>query len=178
MDGETPATGELARGAFVGTDHVTLEQLYEASAPGAYRLAYVLTGSREAAEDLVQDGFVRLCGRFRHLRDGGSFDAYLRRTIINLATSRVRHHLVERRYLASQRNDQLADDAPSVEDRTDLARLLQELPSRQRVALVLRFYEDFSEDETARLMRVSPRAVNSLVSRGLGRLRALRGDAE
>ena len=51
------------------------------------------------AEDLVQDAFVRLVGRLRHLREPNPFGAYLRRTIVNLATSHFRHRRVERAYL-------------------------------------------------------------------------------
>jgi RNA polymerase sigma factor (sigma-70 family) len=61
-----------------------LEDLYVRNAPGALRLAYFLTGNRELAEDLVQEAFVRVAGRFRHLRMPDAFDAYLRRTIVNL----------------------------------------------------------------------------------------------
>ena len=62
-----------------------LAELYVRHAAEATRLAYMLTGDRQLAEDLVQDAFVKLAGRLVHLRDPGAFDAYLRRTIVNLA---------------------------------------------------------------------------------------------
>src|SRR5438034_11207824 len=67
-----------------------LAELYVRHAAEATRLAYMLTGDRQLAEDLVQDAFVRLAGRLVHLRDPGAFDAYLRRTIVNLANSHFR----------------------------------------------------------------------------------------
>jgi hypothetical protein len=64
-----------------------LEEIYIRNAPSALRLAYFLTGDRELAEDLTQEAFVRVAGRFRHLREPDDLPAYLRRTIVNLFTS-------------------------------------------------------------------------------------------
>src|SRR5438874_4654487 len=76
-----------------------LGELYVRHADDAVRLAYLLTGDRAMAEDLVQDAFVRLAGRLTHLRDPGAFEAYLRRTVVNLANSHFRRRKVERAYL-------------------------------------------------------------------------------
>jgi DNA-directed RNA polymerase specialized sigma24 family protein len=62
-----------------------LAEMYERSAPGVFRLAFLLTGDRALAEDLVQDAFVRFVVRFGHLRDLDAFDGYMRRTIVNLS---------------------------------------------------------------------------------------------
>ncbi len=67
-----------------------LSDLYRLYADGATRLAYLITGDRALAEDLVQDAFVKLAGRLLHLRDSGGFEAYLRRTVVNLANSHFR----------------------------------------------------------------------------------------
>jgi RNA polymerase sigma factor (sigma-70 family) len=80
-------------------DHDQLANLYVTHAPDGIRLAFLLTGDWAVAEDLVQEAFVRLVGRLRHLRDPAAFSAYLRRTIVNLATSHFRHRRVERDYL-------------------------------------------------------------------------------
>src|SRR5258705_1806132 len=98
--------GVLARMSRVGTHEdveVTeaegggrLAELYALHAAEAIRLAYFLTGDRLLAEDLVQDAFVKLAGRLVHLRDPGAFDAYLRRTVVNLANSSFRRRRVER----------------------------------------------------------------------------------
>src|SRR5690242_2714710 len=81
-----------------------LAEAYRSTAPRAVRLAYLLTGDQTLAEDLVQDAFVRLAGRLLQLRDPQSVDAYIRRTVVNLAKNHHRHRSVERAYLARARN--------------------------------------------------------------------------
>src|SRR5438105_909734 len=82
-----------------------LAGLYELHAPAATRLAYLLVGDRELADDLVQDAFVRLAGRFADLRDRAAFDAYLRKTVVNLARMHFRRRRVERAYLQRARSE-------------------------------------------------------------------------
>ena len=76
-----------------------LGELYVRHASDAVRLAYLLTGDRALAEDLVQDAFVKLAGRLVHLRDPGAFEAYLQRTVVNLSRSHFRRRKVERAYV-------------------------------------------------------------------------------
>jgi RNA polymerase sigma-70 factor (sigma-E family) len=154
-----------------------IEELYRRNAPGALRLAYFLTGDREQAEDLVQEAFVRVAGRFRHLRVPDAFDAYLRRTIVNLFMSQLRRRKLERAHAARERDVEpaTAPDDPALRD--ELWRALATLPDRQRAAVVLRYYEDLSERETAQILGVSPGAVNQLVVRAMAALRDhVRGD--
>src|ERR687887_372587 len=87
-----------------------LGELYLRHADGAVRLAYLLTGDMALAEDLVQDAFVRLAGRLVHLRDPGAFDAYLRKTVVNLSRSHFRRRRVERAYV--ERAGRAADGRP------------------------------------------------------------------
>lgn len=154
-----------------GVERGSLSELYVAYAPDALRLAFLLTGDRALAEDLVQDAFVRLVGRLRHLREPNAFWTYLRRTIVNLATSHFRHRRVERAYVErlaaapearSNKNDEL--------DET-MHRVLVGLPKRQRAAIVLRFYEDLSDVQTAAVLGCSAGTVRSLTSRGMQTLR-------
>ncbi len=153
--------------------------LYEHHAPAAVRLAYLLTGERELAEDLVQDAFVKVLGRFDDLRRPDAFEAYLRRTIINLSHSTFRRRRLERAYVARERQ-QVATAAvtlePDLAAQNELWRRLQQLAPRQRAALVLRYYLDLSERETAEVLGCSTRSVKSLVSRGLGALREQRDE--
>ena len=79
-----------------------LEELCVRHAPAAQWLAYFLTGDPEAARDLVQDAFVKMASRFRHLRQPDAFDAYLRRTIVNLHASGLRRLKVERSSMARE----------------------------------------------------------------------------
>ena len=151
-----------------------LAELYVRHVPAANRLAFLLTGERAQAEDLVHDAFVRCVGRFGHLRAHEAFDAYLRRTIVNLHTSRLRRVRVEREFLAKEatRVERGASGTmPDVATREDLWRRLRTLPPRQRAVLVLRYYEDLSERETADAMRCSIAAVKSLTARATTALR-------
>lgn len=151
-----------------------LAELYVRYAPPAQRLAYLLTGDPSRAEDLVQEAFVRMVGRFAHLRAPDAFDAYLRRTIVNLHTSYLRRLRLERNYVERERKAvgrSSVDAAPDLGVREDLWRALLDLPPRQRAALVLRFYEDLSERETAEVLGCSPAAAKALVARGMEALR-------
>ena len=149
-----------------------LAELYTRHAAEAIRLAYFLTGDRLLAEDLVQDAFVKLAGRLVHLRDPGAFDAYLRRTVVNLANSHFRRRQVEREYLRHSATEPAAvANAPDTDRRHELWTDLQRLPARQRAAIVLRIYEDLPEARVAEILGCRPGTVRSLVSRGLAQLR-------
>ena len=79
-----------------------LAEMYVRFAPGGIRLAYLMTGDRAVAEDLVQEAFIRFVGRLHSLRDPGAFDAYLRRTVINLSKNYFRRRALERSDLERQ----------------------------------------------------------------------------
>jgi RNA polymerase sigma-70 factor (sigma-E family) len=149
-----------------------LEEPYVRNLPAALHLAYFLTGDLEMAQDLVHDSFVRVAGRLAHLRRPDAFHAYLRRTIVNLFTSQLRRRRLERAHLARERSSAKrvhVDDDAALRD--ELWRGLASLPERQRVAIVLRYYEDLSEQQTAEILRCSVRSVNQLVVRGMATLR-------
>jgi RNA polymerase sigma factor (sigma-70 family) len=152
-----------------------LEDLYERHAPAAVRLAFLITSDRELSRDVVQDAFVRVAGRFRHLRFPDAFDLYLRRTVVNLCMSHFRHQRVEREHLEREEAKSPAQVAeqPEFGTRDELRRALQRLPARQRTAIVLRYYEDLTEDGVASAMRCSIPAASSLISRGMETLRTI-----
>ena len=158
---ERKATGRLA-------------DLYRLHAREAMRLAFLITGDEAAAEDLAHDAFIKVSGRFGDLRDPSAFGPYLKRTVINLANSRFRRRKVERAYLESHGRP-MSEPVGSVErdsiEREQMWRTLMRLPARQRAAIVLRFYEDLTEQQTADLMGCPVGTVKSLVSRGLDALR-------
>jgi len=149
-----------------------LGDLYIQHAPEGIWLAFLLTGDRSVAEDLVQEAFARLVGRLRHLRDPGAFSAYLRRTIVNLSTSHFRRRRVERAYLTRSAMVPEAETNPNEELDATMHEALLRLPERQRAAIVLRFYEDLSDVQTAEVLRCSPGTVRSLLSRGMRTLRS------
>jgi RNA polymerase sigma-70 factor (sigma-E family) len=148
-----------------------LDALYRAHAADALRLGYLLTGDPSLAEDLVQDAFVRVLGRFRDLRNRDAFWWYLRRTIVNLSTSHFRRRRVERAWLARQRPEESSPSPHDLGERDLLRRALMNLRPEQRAAIVLRFYEDLSEADTAEALGMQLGTVKSTVSRGLERLR-------
>ena len=154
------------------THRSRLAEVYVRYAPDGIRLAYLLTGDRALAEDLVHEAFLRFFGRLHFVRDPEAFEGYLRRTIVNLSKNHFRRRAVERSYLAREagrvanvRND---PDVPAYE--TMRAGLLS-LPLRQRAAIVFRYYEDLPEAQIADLLGCRPATVRSLVSRGLETLR-------
>ena len=163
---------------IAGSRRQSIEELYRLHAPEARRLAYLLTGSKELADDVTQDAFIRVMGRLGHLRDPESFGPYLRRTVVNFARMHFRRRKVEARYLETQmsRGPQSHDD-PALVELDALKRSLLDLPYRQRAAIALRFYSDLNDEEISDLLGCAVGTVRSLVSRGLASLRAEeRGD--
>jgi RNA polymerase sigma factor (sigma-70 family) len=150
-----------------------LSDLYRWYADDAVRLAYLITGDRGLAEDLVQDAFVKLAGRVVHLRGSSQlFEPYLRRTVVNLANSYFRRRKIERRYQERESSMlRTTSQDPDIPSREAARRALLQLPPRQRAALVLRFYVDLSEAQTAEVMGCRRGTVKALVSQGLGKLR-------
>ena len=152
-----------------------LSELYEANSPWAVRLAYVITQDREQAEDVVQDAFVRVFGRYKDRLPSDQFSAYLRRTIVNLCNDHWRRRHVERRYQSTHRKDETVR-APDLDGRNDLLEALRRLPVRQRAVLVLKHFEGLTEREIADVLGTSVGAVKGLTTRGMANLRAGIGD--
>ncbi|WP_329364737.1 SigE family RNA polymerase sigma factor [Streptomyces sp. NBC_00669] len=138
-----------------------------------FRGALVLTGSREAAEDLVQETLERACRRWRTIAAKDVPDAYVRRIMVNLANDRWRRF---RRVVPQQDagDDRAApgDEYGRVDSRDQLVRALQRLPIGMRTVVVLRYFHDLSDAEIAEDLRISPSAVRSQLTRGLEKLRA------
>lgn len=153
-----------------------LADLYRRHASDAVRLAYLLTGDPAMAEDLAHEAFVRMFGRFRELRHPEAFGSYLRTTIVNLTRSQFRRSRLERAYLKRQSREEPAVTGGS--QRQEIWEVLQRLPARQRAAIVLRYYEDLTEAQTADVLRCRLGTVKSLVSRGLVKLREEMADAD
>jgi RNA polymerase sigma factor (sigma-70 family) len=155
-----------------------LAELYERNVPDAVRLAYLLTGDREVAQDLAHEAFERAIGRLAHLRQADAFGPYLRRAVVNLSKNHFRGRSRERAFV--QRGVAAGvETAPSPErrvvDRDALREALLSLPERQRAAIVLRFYLDLSDQQAADVLRCRPGTVRSLVSRGVQTLRTTIG---
>jgi RNA polymerase sigma-70 factor (sigma-E family) len=133
--------------------------------------AVLLTGSRAAGEDLLQSALERLMrswGRVREDREG-----YLRRVMYNLAVDQWRRRRRRPEVFASVEPAGQPDPTNGVALRQALVTALAQLPPRQRTVLVLRYWEQLSEAETATALGISVGSVKSTASRGLSRLREL-----
>jgi RNA polymerase sigma-70 factor (sigma-E family) len=140
--------------------------------PALLRTAYLLTGQRGDAEDLVQTALAKTFLAWDRIRDRESLDGYVRRVMVNTRTSWWRRRKVEEYptdTLPERRDDRDATDDLALHDA--LWRALAELPKRQRAMVVLRYYEDLSEAETADVLGVSVGTVKSTTSRALVKLR-------
>lgn len=169
-----------AEAAATATSRTTKRtgDLYRRHVADALRVAYLLTGDKAAAEDIVQDAFVRMFGRFENLRKPEAFGFYLRRTVVNLTRDRFRRLKSERTAVLRLGGAPVEDEGTGrVDEHHELLDALQKLPPRQRTAVVLRFCEGLSEDETAQVLGTSSGAVNSLVARGIASLRREIGGA-
>jgi RNA polymerase sigma-70 factor (sigma-E family) len=151
-----------------------VEQLYAAHYRRLVRLSVLLVGDPETAEEVVQDSFVAMHGRWRSLRDPGQGLAYLRQTVVNRSRSVLRHRGVRARHVAAVVPDLPGADVDAVagETRARVLAALRGLPERQREVLALRYYLDLSEADIAETLGISRGAVKSHASRGVAALRA------
>jgi RNA polymerase sigma-70 factor (sigma-E family) len=138
------------------------------------RAAYLLTGDRHLAEDLVQDALARTHRALGRLADDGHFEAYTRTAMYHQHVSRWRRHRV-----AETMPGELADVTDGIDHaaRTDLKvslhRALALLSRRQQAVLVLRYFEDRSEAEAAEMLSCSVGTIKSQTSKALARLRTV-----
>jgi RNA polymerase sigma-70 factor (sigma-E family) len=142
------------------------------------RSAYLITGDRRLAEDLLQDALFKVAARWPRLRDGEP-EAYARRILYRDSVSWWRRHRREEvrdpdwlRAAADARATRSRAGQDDVASRLVLDEALGRLTVKQRAVLVLRFYEDRSERETADLLGVTVGTVKSQTSAALARLRA------
>jgi RNA polymerase sigma-70 factor (sigma-E family) len=146
---------------------------YVAARSGALlRTAYLLTGNRADAEDLLQTSLAKTYLAWDRIREREALDGYVRRVMVNTQTSFWR-----RRRVDEKPTDDLPEGPPGRDATADLDlhdalwTALASLPRKQRAAVVLRYYEDLSEAETAAVLGVSVGTVKSSTSRALAKLR-------
>ncbi len=161
-----------------GTEETAADEavwaLYKSSYRSLVRLSASLVGDAAIAEEVVQEAFVAMHGGWGRLRDTDKALSYLRRSVVNRSRSVLRHVAVGQKYPPKP-----MPDAPSAEqealtlfERSAVFAALQRLPSRQREAVVLRYYADLSEAQIAKAMGVSQGTVKSHTSRAMSALRA------
>ncbi|MEB8339002.1 SigE family RNA polymerase sigma factor [Streptomyces endophyticus] len=135
------------------------------------RLAHLLTGEADAADDLAADALLALWHRWDRVRDAEHPVAYARGVVANLARTRIRSAVRERRRVAlfwSGRQDRT--EGPDVPAVVDVQGALRELPFRKRACVVLRHAFDLSEKDTALTLGVSVGTVKSQTSKGMAEL--------
>jgi RNA polymerase sigma-70 factor (sigma-E family) len=161
------------RGASSGMRVENLERLLAERGDRLLSVAVLLGGNREAGEDLLQAALERLLRNWRRI--DGDPEGYLRRTLYNLAVDGWRRHGLWRKKLPLLEPAASADPLAEVDLRDQLVRLLRQLPPRQRAVIVLRYFEQLTEEEAAEVLGCSAGTVKSAASRGLTRLRELSG---
>ena len=151
---------------------LTFERFVREHADTLYRTAFLLVGNRNEAEDLLQDTLVRLYPKWDRVIAADKPIAYVQRSVANRAVSRFRspERRAESRWELPERWDS-SDVAEHVAVSRTVWQLLGTLPTRQRAALVLRYFHDLPEPDVAAALGCRPATVRSLVSRGVAAMR-------
>jgi RNA polymerase sigma-70 factor (sigma-E family) len=151
-----------------------VEELYATHYRRLVRLSTLLVRDPETAEEVVQDSFVAMHGRWRSLKEPDQALAYLRQAVVNRSRSVLRHRGVRARYVAPAVPDLPGADeqALAAERRTAVLDAMRALPDRQREVLALRYYLDLSEADIASTLGISRGAVKTHASRGVAALRS------
>jgi RNA polymerase sigma-70 factor (sigma-E family) len=134
--------------------------LFEAHYPGLCRLAYLILGDRPSAEEAVMDAFLRTFSAWGRIRNAERSDAYLRRVVVNLCRTRSKRAFGEQAVI-----DQPAPQGRNVEGALDVWQAIGLLPDRQRLTVILRYYEDLPDAEISRLMGCSVGTVKSQLAK-------------
>lgn len=135
--------------------------------------AYLLCGDWHRAEDLVQTAFVKLYRAWNRIAGHHTLDAYTRQILVRTFIDENRRGFFHRERVTETTPDLAGPQSGSTEDRLVLLSALTKVPARQRAALVLRYWEDLSVEDTAHALRCSPGTVKSQTARGLETLRGL-----
>ena len=143
-----------------------------ARSPALLRTAYALTGNRADGEDLLQTALAKTYLAWERIREREAVDSYVRRVMVNTQTSWWRRRKADEHPTGElPERPSGRDDTADVDLHDALWTALSGLPKRQRAMVVLRYYEDLSEAETASVMGVSVGTVKSATSRALAKLR-------
>ena len=158
----------------IGNDDSSFEDFVAGSSARLFTMARLLTGGNRAeAEDLLQGAYERAYRRWGRISRRADPERYVRQILVNASIDRwrkIRRH-PEIPLAVSGADPRTADTAAAAADRDLLIRGLAALPPRQRAVLVLRYFEDLSEAETATMLGCSVGTVKSQAARGLARLR-------
>ncbi len=154
----------------------SLPALYDSHYKTMVRLASMYVDQREAAEEVVQDAFVKLLNGNYRISEGAEA-AYLRRMVVNGAHSALRKRRVRRRHVPVEPGPVAAAEEESV-NRSERERVLdavRQLPKNQAAVIVLRYYLDLSEADIAETLGMARGSVKSHAHRGLAKLAKILG---
>ena len=160
MDTRAPEAGHAA-----ADRHVTA--LYQAHALSLARLALLMLGDRDAAQDVVQDAFLGLYRRWDKLASAEAAPAYLRASVLNGCRTLLKKRSRPALHAAEESLESAEAAMMHTEEQRAMLAAIRRLPARQRETLVLRYYLDMTEDQAARAMGVSRGTVKSATSRAV-----------
>ncbi|MFI6648664.1 SigE family RNA polymerase sigma factor [Streptomyces sp. NPDC050529] len=171
----TPAVARSAYGARAPyVPYPSFTSFVKARGPVLLRAARSLTANPSDAEDLLQTALTKTYVAWERIEDHRALDGYVRRALLNTRTSQWRKRKVDE-FACDELPEQETVPGPDPAERQTLHdamwRAVLKLPDRQRAMVVLRYYEDLSEAQTAEVLGVSVGTVKSAVSRALGKLR-------
>lgn len=157
-----------ARVGSIDVDELVAD-LFRQEGAALVRLVRLFVDDRNAAEDLVQEGFIRLARSAHRIKDSAKAPAYLRSIVLNLARDNNRRGLVSLRHhlpLDGERAS-MEDELALRDDQQLVIDALRELPARQRDCLVLRYYDELGIDDVASTLGISRNSVKTHLTRGL-----------
>jgi RNA polymerase sigma-70 factor (ECF subfamily) len=167
--------------AGAGEDVVDVDalvrRLFEEEGQHLVRLVRLFVDDRNAAEDLVQEGFIRLARNAGRIRDETKAAAYLRSIVLNLARDHNRRGIVSLRHHLPSDDARASTEDQIVlrDDQQEVVDALRELPHRQRTCLVLRYYEEQGIDDIAATLGISRNSVKTHLRRGMEAMEARLG---
>lgn len=160
-------------------DEAAFAEFFATSWPRLFRTVYAVCGERQLAEDALQSAFARAWSSWSRVDAADDRLAYLRRMAINEALGRLRKASTRRERTVALVPDTAEDDAAAyLPERDATWQAVRALPPRQRAIVVLRYYEDLSEQQIADALGVRPGTVKSQASAALATLRTRLGDPE
>lgn len=153
-----------------------VSDMFASEGAALVRLARIFCDDKNAAEDLVQEAFVRLHRSAGSIRDLSRAPAFLRSIVVNLARDHNRRGLMSLRHRSTAEPPPTARAAEEVavadDDSQSVLAALSTLPDRQRTCLVLHYYEELTIQEVAEMLKISKNSVKTHCRRGLAALEA------
>ena len=179
LRGVNPPTNAPAPAGLAADPADQVTALYQAHALGLLRLAVIMLGERQAAEDVVQDAFLGLFRRWGALNDPERALAYVRSSVFNGCRTVIRKRARSRQFMLADPDAESAEARVLLgEEHREVLAALRRLPGRQREAVALRYCLDMPVGEVARVMGVAEGTVKSSASRGIAAIgRTLKGDS-